>query len=103
MVATANNNNARDSRIINDIWAKQRGSALHIRTILKMKLKKILEPVEIIGKTINKVVTATLLTIIYFTSVGLTSIAAKMTRKTFLQTRTRWNNVEKNERYYQQF
>ncbi|MBR9679097.1 MAG: hypothetical protein GON13_02410 [Nanoarchaeota archaeon] len=75
----------------------------------KMKFLRIpLKAIEKIGKTINQTITITLLIIVYFTSINLTSITGKTFRKKFLsQTKKGWTELrlkqEKKERYYQQF
>ena len=47
-------------------------------------LKPIISPFEFVGKKIAILINYTLLTIVYFTAFGATSIAAKLLRKSFL-------------------
>jgi hypothetical protein len=76
-------------------------------------LKGLKEGQKLFGETIAIIINSLLLTIVYFVGVGLTSIIAKLFRKSFLDlkleknSKTYWSelNLSKKplEEYYRQF
>ena len=73
-----------------------------------MKLKKILKPLEFLGKIISSMVNFILLSIVYFLGIGLTSIIAKVFNKKFLDLKkenkkTYWEEKEMSDKEFQDY
>ena len=73
-----------------------------------MKLKKILKPLEFLGKIISSMVNFILLSIVYFLGIGLTSIIAKIFNKKFLDLKkenkkTYWEEKEMSDKEFQDY
>ena len=77
-----------------------------MKGIIFMKLKKILKPLEFLGKIISSMVNFILLSIVYFLGIGLTSIIAKIFNKKFLDLKkenkkTYWEEKEMSDKEFQ--
>jgi len=73
-----------------------------------MKLKKILKPLEFLGKIISSIINFILLSIVYFLGIGLTSIIAKIFNKKFLDLKkenkkTYWEEKEMSDKEFQDY